>query len=193
MDCVKITDFQVYHYAIPLSCPLFVRGTALKQREGFIVQLMNEKEVLGFGEAAPLIGFSKETKGEVFAQLKTLKSVIVGETIPTNAISLEGALTKWLKKFKLSSSVIFALESAVLYLMSNTKGVALNNLLSNNSHEQIRINGLLQGKTKDLVIQVKSMLKEGFNAFKLKVGTAADLEEDIEKVQIEHIDLATTT
>jgi len=60
---------EVWHYQIPMDAGVILRNQRLKQREGLLVRL-TEDEQTGWGEIAPLPGFSHENLAE--AQLALL-------------------------------------------------------------------------------------------------------------------------
>lgn len=55
---------SVYRYRVPMDAGVVLRNQRLKTREGLIVRLQ-DGERQGWGEAAPLPGFSRETLAEV--------------------------------------------------------------------------------------------------------------------------------
>ncbi|WP_261816899.1 o-succinylbenzoate synthase [Vibrio gallicus] len=58
---------NIYYYQLPMDSGVVLRQNKLTQREGWIVELM-ENEQQGLGEIAPLVGFSKETLDEAYAE-----------------------------------------------------------------------------------------------------------------------------
>tara|TARA_Y100001956_G_scaffold79408_1_gene92517 strand:+ start:818 stop:1804 length:987 start_codon:yes stop_codon:yes gene_type:complete len=59
---------KLYRYELPMDSGVILREERLKQREGFVVELGLDGKV-GFGEVAPLPGFSTESMDEVYSQL----------------------------------------------------------------------------------------------------------------------------
>ena len=57
---MEIKSFNLYRYSIPVDSQLILRGRFLKRREGLIVRVACSRD--GWGEIAPLPGFSEETK-----------------------------------------------------------------------------------------------------------------------------------
>lgn len=55
---------EVWHYQIPMDAGVILRNQRLKQREGLLVRL-TQHEQIGWGEVAPLPGFSHENLAEV--------------------------------------------------------------------------------------------------------------------------------
>ncbi|GKW15961.1 o-succinylbenzoate synthase [Pectobacterium carotovorum subsp. carotovorum] len=68
----------LYRYSVPMEAGVVLRNQRLKTRDGLIVRLQ-ESERLGWGEIAPLPGFSVETLAEAeSAALEQLKSWVAG-------------------------------------------------------------------------------------------------------------------
>ncbi|OOH91065.1 o-succinylbenzoate synthase [Pasteurellaceae bacterium 15-036681] len=61
---------KLYRYTIPVETGIILRNRRLKQREGFVIQLI-ENDKTGWGEIAPLPEFSLENLDECEQQLKT--------------------------------------------------------------------------------------------------------------------------
>ena len=56
---METKSFNLYRYSIPVDSQLILRGRFLKRREGLIVRVSCSRD--GWGEIAPLPGFSEET------------------------------------------------------------------------------------------------------------------------------------
>lgn len=63
-------NYHIYRYSIPVDSQLILRDRFLKRREGLLVQIRC-KDHEGWGEIAPLPGFSEESLEE--AQIQTLQ------------------------------------------------------------------------------------------------------------------------
>lgn len=176
---MKIAEFQLYKYALPLKQPLVIGLTKLEQRRGCVIELKDESGALGFGEAAPLDGYSDESFTEVKSELLRLRHSLVGYEIPENLEELSGGFERWLDDHKLSPSVRFGFESAVLSLVASQRQVSLARLLSDNPLDNLPINALLNGSRDAILSQVQSRLEDRFTMFKLKVGRGT-IDENIQ-------------
>ncbi len=179
---MKIISFQTYRYVLPFVNPISVRGVKLSQREGLIIHCTSEQGIEGFGEAAPLPGLSEESLEDVIEEVEMFESVLLDQDVPKNIEKFEGALTEWLSAYSLSPSLQFAIETAMLNLMANSRKILLSQLFEESPVENISVNGLLQGTMDEVVLQAKACLLNGFTAMKLKVGRK-DMDEDIRNVQ----------
>ena len=117
---MKIAAFDVYQYTLDLNYPLTVRGQQLKNRQGLIIHLTSDQGEEGFGDVAPLPGFSQETLPDVLDQIPLLRSKFCDQEIPDELIKFTGQFNQWLNPFNLKSSLRFGFESAVLHLLANS-------------------------------------------------------------------------
>ncbi len=179
---MKIATFEVYQYSLNLNYPLTVRGQQLKNRQGLIIHLTSDQGEEGFGDVAPLPGFSQETLPDVLDQIPLLRSKFCDQEIPNELIKFTGQFDQWLNPFNLKPSLRFGFESAVLHLLANAQHTAPYKLIPATTTHQVRIAGLLPGPKDQLIKQTKALIGQGFTELKLKVG--GDIDEDIEKVLI---------
>lgn len=178
---MRISTINIYKYTLPLKRPLLLKGHSLKERSGIIIEVISEQGVHGFGEIAPLPYFSRESAADALKQAEKMEAYLRGEDLPPGLHKLEGAFQGWLGGLKLYPSVQFGIEAATLNMMANARNVVLSHLLSEETHDKISINGLLQGNLAEVTEQAHQLRLEGFTAMKLKVGN--NLEEDITKVK----------
>lgn len=176
---MKLFSVELYRYQLKLNSPLLVKGRKSDIREGLIVRVQSSNSQEGFGEITPLSGFSQETLEDALDQMKSFKSFLLSESIPDHLEKMDERFENWLSRFNLLPSVRFGLEMAILNLLANQKQITLGKLLSDTHHENIRLSGLLQGTKQEVISELKKLLDQGYQSFKLKVG--GNLEEDIEK------------
>jgi len=179
---VKISAFDIYQYTIELKQPLIIHGQKLKNRQGLIIQLISEQGEIGFGDIAPLPGFSRETLEEVIDQAQLLRSKICDQSVPEGLTKFNGKFDEWFNPFNLKPSLRFGIESAVLHLLANTHHTPVYKLIPSAFAHQVRVVGLLSAPKDQLITQTKALIDDGYSELKLKVG--GDIDEDIEKVLI---------
>ncbi|MCB9771857.1 MAG: o-succinylbenzoate synthase [Candidatus Omnitrophica bacterium] len=178
---MRICDFKIFNYHVPLSRELPIAGAAIKQREGFILKLSDESGNTGFGETAPLHGVSTEMSDVVLMQLKQLRDRLNGQMIPSHIGLKNVKFSAWLENMPLSPSVHFGLETAILSLIAANTKKYLAHLLNENYQETIPINGLLQGPRESILSEAEALLEQGYKTLKVKVGHAK-IHEDINTV-----------
>lgn len=183
----RITDVQVFRYCLPLAKPLTLPGVTIDHREGLLVQLQNNTGRHGWGEIAPLIGFSSETLADAAGQIKeiisALSSFTPSDTLADDLLTSDGRLYQSLDELDLYPSVRFGMEQAWLYLQAAVNDISVPSLLTDNPSDVVQLNSLLIGDTEDALVQsARQMVNEGYRAVKLKIGRRS-LEEDVRAVQ----------
>lgn len=181
MDVLIIKDLKIYQYNLPLKETVSIKGTKINNREGLIIQIISEHGYEGFGEIAPLPGLSRDNFKSALDQLKKTKDKLIGRMVPSHIEKLDGKFETWLGSYRLSSSVRFGIEMAVLNLVANTKKISLNALLSQEHHDKIRINALVYGNKDNVKKQAQELVAQGFSSIKLKVGD--NIKEEAEKIR----------
>ncbi|WP_392339519.1 o-succinylbenzoate synthase [Moritella marina] len=74
---------KLYHYRLPLDCAMILRGQSVTVREGWLLELSRETEIMqrGRGEIAPLPGFSTETAAQAKQQLENVIKIWLDDGI----------------------------------------------------------------------------------------------------------------
>ncbi len=135
---------RIYRYSLPLVTPVNWGGVEHTTREGALLYLEDEEGLGAWGEAAPLPGFSRETLDTAIADLLCIVSA--GDE-PVEYDSL-------------SPSAIFAHASARLQ-----QKISYTDVIS------IPQNALLSGTSDAILNRTEEATAQGFDVFKLKVGT----------------------
>ncbi len=147
---------QVYRYSLPLKCPLPLRGQSVAQREGLLLRLTDESGASGWGDAAPLPGFSRETLEEAQAFL-----VVAGKFLSGDAETAASPMT-FMEGAKACPAASFAMGSAVWSHGAAAQG--------GRTPDQIPLNALLAGTDEEILARAAELAAQGFGAAKLKVG-----------------------
>jgi len=176
-----ITAIDVFTYRLPLARPLQLKAETITERRGCLIRLHSEGDQTGWGEAAPLPGFSRESLTDTCEQLVSLRSQLVGSGIPEDAAALSGYFDHWLYKHKLAASGRFALETATLNLMAASRSISLARLLTDRPMETIQVNGLI---TDDLpaIECARRLSRDGYRAVKMKLGHDT-IEQDVARTR----------
>lgn len=173
MIIVKAT---LYRYSLPLRRPLTLAGRECNRRDGLIVRLESEKGNVAYGEASPLDGFCSESLKDAERQLKSVVHRFDGLSIAQDEAKLDGSLGDWIDKHtvlldgSLCASARYALETAILQLLSADRSVALGQLIDPACHATVDLNCLLVGDEEALLTRAARLVRAGFRTFKLKVG-----------------------
>lgn len=188
---MTITHIDIFGYDLPLVRPLQLRGQTLTSRSGFLIRLISDTKHIGWGEAAPLPGFSSESSESVVAELKDLKHLLPGCKLPPNLSNLTGQFHSWPSSHRWINSVNCALEMATLNLMANEQAIPLSRLLSKQPLETVYINGLIVD-TEGVAEASRILKRDGYRAIKLKVGNNS-IDVDIKRTRNAFHELGGTT
>ena len=133
---MKISHFQVIPYSIPFVKPLQTAGETYTHREGIWLKIQSE-EFTGFGEAAPLLGFSRETLKEVHYALEGFNQAIEGENFDSDELfSLIEVHSHNIP------SVRFSLETAIYDILAKEAELPLAKYCNPNAKTEILVNGM---------------------------------------------------
>ena len=178
---MRLAGFGLYRYELPLSEPLPFGGTRLHHREGLLVELASDGGAAGWGEAAPLPGFSREGLDEVISQLRTLASSTMGRGVTEDILDPEGALARELDAMDLAPSARFGFELALWNLWAVSSGKALPELVTVSPRLAVPVSALISSPDHALE-EAQRARAAGYEAVKLKVG-ARSVEDDAELVR----------
>jgi len=176
---VKLAGLRLYRYELPITEPPEPRGTTL--REGLLVKLAGGGDAVGWGGAAPLPGFSRESPEEVGGQLRALADAMVGREVAVHLPDPYGPLARELDMMGLAPSARFGVELALWNLYAASSGKVLPELITPLPRATVPINALISSPDHALE-EARRMRAAGYEAVKLKVGIRS-VEEDVELVR----------
>lgn len=84
---------RIYSYRLRFKAPLSIGNKTLTSREGLIIQVTGKDGAAGYGEVAPLPGYSHETLEQATHQLMHLVDLSPDDLYPSVAFGLDTALT----------------------------------------------------------------------------------------------------
>ena len=177
---MRIEGFDLYRYEARLKDPIKLKGATLHRREGVLVRLTADDGSEGWGEAAPLPGFSTEGLDDATQQLRAMAAPLTGSEMPANLSLLHYPPLSELGH--LAPSARFGLELALLNLAVAFQVKTLPELLTDRPQDTIPVNGLLSGSREDVFASALSMREGGYGAVKLKIGRR-EVAEDVEAVR----------
>lgn len=152
--------FQIFAYRLPFRAPVPVAGSHLAFREGLLLRLVDQDGVEGWGEAAPLPGFSKETLVDDLRNLSTVARLWCSN-FPDALLTMR------------APSVRFGLEQACLHIQATRAGHALHQLVSPKGRDSVRVNALLFGDVHEQLAKAVRSRLSGYRTVKVKVGRRA--------------------
>ncbi len=166
---IHIKSNTIFDFRIPFVKPMRIGSQILNYREGLIIHLVDEQGNEGYGEIAPLEGFSNETVHQARNQLKYL-NIITPDVLHNN---------------RLFPSVRFGIETAFIELMEKREDRWLSEIFGNVPEKEVNVNGLLhvpKDGIRDMKGEVEKLIHEGFKYIKIKAGRST-LESDIETIR----------
>ncbi len=178
---MKLTSLQVYRYSLPLTTSLILKSRPITFRQGLILRFTDEKNNVGFGEVAPLPGFSRESLEVTIQELRQFGKSILEQKINQTLLDIDGKLQSWLKNIQVSPSTHFGIDMGLTNLLAASHRLQLSELFSPQISKKIQANALLTYDTTDLQAAVKKLQAEGYETIKLKVGQG-ELKEDVRRV-----------
>lgn len=188
---MTIARADIFRYDLPLVRPLRLKPQTLTSRSGFLIRLVSDTDHIGWGEAAPLPGFSTESDEAVVSELKDLKRLLPGRDLPPDLTALTGQFHEWPTSRWWTNSVHCALEMAALNLVAAEQAQPLAKLLSERFLETVHLNGLIID-TEGVTEAARVLRRDGCRAIKLKVGNSS-IETDIERTRNAFHELGSST
>ncbi|AHY47593.1 o-succinylbenzoate synthase [Rubrobacter radiotolerans] len=152
---------EVYRYALPLTAPLVLKGETLRQREGLLLRLTDGAE--GWGEAAPLPGFSPETITQAEEQLVALDGAALADALlGVKPDPLAGLLP----------SVRFAVEVALAGVAAGRSGSSFTEALCGGSASatEVPVSALISTSAAETSREARRVRETGYRTVKLKLG-----------------------
>ena len=177
---MRIAGYDLYGYDIALSEPVALKGATLYRREGALIRLTSDDGCEGWGEAAPLPGFSPESLKDTIEQLRGISPSFNDSPIPADLPKPEDYPLPVLDR--LVPSARFGLETALSNLYASCRGVSPPDLLTEDPAQTIFLNGLISGSAEKALAEAFSMNENGYAAVKLKVGRRG-VAQDAEAVR----------
>lgn len=167
---MRIARVDVFRYELPLARPLVLRTCICTSRSGLLLRFEDGDGAFAFGEAAPLPGFSREHLDHTLRQAVMLAKHLQGTALPPRLELVTDHFERWLMPFELVNSLKFAVQSALLQLLTGEHAVPVFGLAPRPHRTSIPVNGLLWGTQDAVLARAEALLREGYATLKLKVG-----------------------
>ncbi|MFB6099297.1 MAG: o-succinylbenzoate synthase [Salinibacter sp.] len=163
-----LSTVALYRYELPLTAPLRLDGESLQSRHGLLLRLDTAEGRVGWGEAAPLPGFSAESLDDVVAHARSVAPKWTGTGLPDGPKALERA-PEILAGADGPASFRFATESALVGLLAGATDKTLPDVLGT-PQNTVALNALITSPEEDGPEQAARYRKRGYRAVKVKVG-----------------------
>ena len=167
---MTLADAALVPYRLPLVEPVVWNGERRDVREGVLLRLDAADGTTGWGDAAPLPGFSPETLDDARAALAEGAEALRGRTVTPADILPGGSLAGALDAADLPASARFALDLALADLAAQALGRSVVQALHPDPAVVLPLNGLVMGHGEEAVESARALARAGYPAVKLKVG-----------------------
>lgn len=170
---MKVESCRIFRYRLPLARPLPLAGGVVRERTGVLVRV-EASGAWGWGDAAPLPGFSRESVDDAAAELAALARRLGGAGFDPRG----GDLESWLGREPpeaASASVRFGLETALASLSRRIRTGTDGELPGFDG--AVPVNGLLVGSREEVLRRAAQLGDAGCRAVKLKVGSRGAAED----------------
>ncbi len=175
---MTISGVRLYSYRLPLVAPLTFLNTPIEFREGYLLQIEDAGGNLGYGECAPLIGYSSESLEQAGSELvRVARHLRNTEIDELNPLLTAQSVTE----DEISSSVRFAVESAFVTLVAAKSGQPVATVFNEDFALDVFVNALLE-TTDNATASIARLNSSGCRAVKVKVGRRS-VEDDLEYVR----------
>lgn len=155
-------SFDVGPYELPLVSPMVTSYRSIESRRGVLVSLA-EGGLTGWGDACPMVGWSRSSLNEVTNQL-TVAAARFGSEPLDDVLDMLAAVPE----------ARAALAGAVYDLSAQRAGIPLARLLADAAVERVRVNASIGATETDRAVDEASQaVTAGFTTLKLKVGAAS--------------------
>ena len=175
-----ISSCRIFRYRLPLTGPLPLAGGVIHERRGVLVRIESDSGAAGWGDVAPLPGFSRETIDAAELELTAWAERLRGVEYNPPGDSLES----WLECEPVrvpSAAVRFGLETALACVSRRLVDGTAAELTSFDG--TVPVNGLLAGSREEVLADAAQLRDAGSRAAKLKVG-GRPVVEDVELTRV---------
>ena len=170
MPVVRLTHCTFTPYRLPLRQPWITARGGFAVREGWLVRLVTDSGLIGYGDCAPLPQAGTENMDSAVACLSGWAAVLPG-------LPLEVALGRIYAGAVGAPAACCSLETALLDLLAQQAGLSLARWLNPHSSAAVKVNAVLGGLDGQVTERALVAVAEGYSVLKLKVGLAARNEE----------------
>ncbi|MBT8401237.1 MAG: o-succinylbenzoate synthase [Rhodothermia bacterium] len=176
---MQVRNVSAFRFRLPLRRAVVLRkGLSISERTGVVLRVETDLGNVGWGEASPLPGFSRETVDDVEDGARDLvrrveQSLAVDLTVENLSTVMDEA--------DLFPSLEFAIGTAARMVEEKARISAQRRAARGKPEFVVPVARLLQGSSSEMIASAEAAVDGGFRCLKLKVGRAA-LREEIETV-----------
>lgn len=163
-----------------MAAPLSLAHGVISERQGAIIRIIADSGLTGWGEAAPLPGFSPDTLETTIETLTGIAGPIRGKEVH-DSIGRIGDMVREIIPVG-NSVAVFGLETALCDLAAQVSGQPLSAWLAPKPLTTVAVNYLITGTNNDWTKVKSEFIDGGYKTVKIKVGGGIP-EDDIAAVR----------
>jgi L-alanine-DL-glutamate epimerase-like enolase superfamily enzyme len=178
-----ITCAQLYPLEVPMSHPIKMAGETVTHAHTLLVRLTDAQGREGWGEASAAPLMTGETLGSIAASAEYLLSRLVGKEVaePSAIAAMQERVLYG------NQSAKSCHETALMDLFAQHRGIPLYQLLAgdvavNSAAKLEMLHMLASGDLESELEEARTLRKEGYRQWKIKVGTG-DAASDARRVR----------
>ena len=173
-----IKDIEIFALNIPLKKPIKMAGITVESAENIFVKIISNNNLYGWGEASSAPTMTGEFVEGMYAASKFIKNQLIGLKF-NNFFDINT-----LKRLPIyqNKGTLSAFEMALIDLILKEEKTSFQNFFGLKERNNISIIKMIAGSDLDEEISnVKKAVSNGFNCFKIKVGSSNNYKYDLER------------
>ena len=174
----EIKNIEVFSLNIPLKKPIKMSGITLQNAENIIVKITSNNNLYGWGEASSAPTMTGEFVEGMYAAGKFIKNQLIGMKIK-KLFDINA-----LKKLPIyeNKGTLSAFEMALIDLILKEEKTSFQQFFGLRERNDIPIIQMVAGSDLDEeILNVKQAISNGFNCFKIKIGSSNNYKYDLER------------
>ena len=174
----EIKNIEVFSLNIPLKKPIKMSGITVQNAENIIVKITSNNNLYGWGEASSAPTMTGEFVEGMHAAGKFIKNQLIGMKIK-KLFDINA-----LKKLPIyeNKGTLSAFEMALIDLILKEEKTSFQKFFGLRERNDIPIIQMVAGSDLDEeILNVKQAISNGFNCFKIKIGSSNNYKYDLER------------
>ena len=174
----EIKNIEVFSLNIPLKKPIKMSGITVQNAENIIVKITSNNNLYGWGEASSAPTMTGEFVEGMNAAGKFIKNQLIGMKIK-KLFDINA-----LKKLPIyeNKGTLSAFEMALIDLILKEEKTSFQKFFGLRERNDIPIIQMVAGSDLDEeILNVKQAISNGFNCFKIKIGSSNNYKYDLER------------
>ena len=153
-------------------------------RQGHLLRLTDERGNIGVGEASPLPGYSPDDASECPRILSAFASRL--DHAPDHVGEIDAWLTKTATIPTNAPASRFAVETAILDLVSQRANMPLSVVLGGRDDARVAMNGVVgaSGDVDRWVEEARDLVERNIRVVKVKIGRSSDFRRELHELAV---------